>query len=349
MTVPREGFWSVPMLLLVFTPTAMVYGMAWGLWWLRRQVADCRQAESALRQVREDLQQRLRQRTADMESATAQLQQEMVHRRRAELYVRAHQEHLWHVGRVSTMAEMAAGLAHELNQPLGSIGSYADGCMRMMEGGQADSEELRTAISEIGDQVRRAGHIIHRLRRLVSEGGEPELVRSDMKRLINQVVNLVLPSIRQQQVHLSLEVEKELPPAMVDSIQVQQVLLNLMKNAVEAMSDNAASEHRLLVMQARRQFVEGEAKIELLVSDTGPGCEAALLPRIFDAFFTTKKGGMGMGLSVSRTIIEAHGGTLIAEANVPRGLIVRFMLDAAEARPDAPPRHADPARRGVAV
>ena len=273
----------------------------------------------------------------------------MTHRRSAELYVRRHQEHLSQVGRVSTMAEMAAGMAHELNQPLGSIGSYADGCMRMIEGGHADSAELRTAISEIGDQARRAGHIIHRLRRLVSEGGEPELARSDIRRLIHQVVNLVMPSIRQHKVHLSLELEKDLPPVLVDSIQIQQVLLNLMKNAVEAMSDNAVEDHRLLTVEARRQFIEGVAKVELTVTDTGPGCEAAMMPRIFDAFFTTKKGGMGMGLSVSRTIVEAHGGNLSVEPNSPKGLCMKFMLEAAETRPERPPHPPERTLRRIHV
>jgi len=344
-----SGFWSIPMTLLMLTSTGLVLGMAWGMWSLKRQVADRRQAELDLRLTRDELERRVHQRTADLERANVQLQMEMTQRQSAELYVRKHQEHLAHVGRVSTMAEMAAGMAHELNQPLGSIGSYADGCMRMIEGGQTDSSELRAAISEIGDQVRRAGHIIHRLRRLVSEGGEPELVRSDIKRVINQVVNLLLPSIRQHQVHLALELEKELPPVMVDSIQIQQVLLNLMKNAIEAMSANAASVHRLLVVEARRQFVEGVAKVELSVADTGPGCDPVLMPRIFDAFFTTKKGGMGMGLSVSRTIIEAHGGDLSVEVNSPQGLIVKFMLDAAEARPERPPQQSERTLRRVHV
>jgi len=332
-----SGFWSMPMILLMLTSTGLVLGMAWGMRSLRRQVADRHQAESALCEARDELERRVYQRTADLERANGQLQQEMTRRRSAELYVRRHQEHLAHVGRVSTMAEMAAGMAHELNQPLGSIGSYADGCMRMIEGGQADSAELRTAISEIGDQVRRAGYIIRRLRKLVCEGGEPELARSDIKRLINQVVTLMLPSIRQHQVHLSLELEKDLPPVLVDSIQIQQVLLNLLKNAAEAMSENAASDHRLLVLEARKRFVEGAAKVELTVSDTGPGCDPALLPRIFDAFFTTKKGGMGMGLPVSRTIVEAHGGNLSVGTNSPKGLIMKFMLDAVEARPERPP------------
>ena len=340
------GFWTVPQSLLMLLPAGLVLGMAWGMWGLKRQVAERRQAESALRQARDELERRVSRRTADLENANAQLQQEMAQRRQAELYIRRRQEHLWHVGRVSTMAEMAAGLAHELNQPLGSIGSYADGCMRMIEGGQADSVELRSAISEIGDQIRRVGHIIHRLRRLVSEGGELELARSDIKRLVGQVVNLVLPSIRQQEVHLSLEIEKDLPPVMVDSIQIQQVLLNLMKNAVEAMSTNTESEVRVLVVQVHRRVVEGAMKVELVVTDTGPGCSPAMLPRIFDAFFTTKKGGMGMGLSVSRTIVEAHGGKLVVQTNTPRGLIMRFILDAAEARPDAPLRQPDRANRG---
>jgi len=337
------------MILFILTSAGLVLGMAWGMWSLRRQVAERRQVESALREARDELERRVSQRTADLERTNAQLQQEMTRRRSAELYVRRHQEHLSHVGRISTMAEMAAGMAHELNQPLGSIGSYADGCMRMMEGGHADSVELRTAISEIGDQVRRAGHIIHRLRRLVSEGGEPELSRSDTRRLIHQVVNLVMPTIRQHKVHLALEMEKDLPPVMVDSIQIQQVLLNLMKNGVEAMSDNAASDHRLLVVEARRQFVEGQAKVELTVTDTGSGCDPSLLPRIFDAFFTTKKGGMGMGLSISRTIVEAHGGNLSVETNSPKGLTMKFMLDAAEARPERPPHQPERSPRRVPV
>jgi len=339
-----SGFWNVGIILLLLTSTGLVIGMAWGMWSLKRQVAQREQAELELRQARDELEHRVRKRTADLETANAQLQQEMAHRHQAEMRARQHQEHLGHVGRVSTMVEMAAGMAHELNQPLGSICGYTEGCMRMIESGKTDFAELRLALGEVSDQARRAGEIIHRLRRLVSEGGEPERVRGDLKRLVSQVVDLLLPQMRQAKVHLSLELADDLPGVLVDPIQVQQVLLNLMKNAVEAMQANGPTEHRLLVVQARPSAEiksglspdEDGAMVELCVADTGPGCDSALFDKIFDAFFSTKKGGMGMGLSISRTIIEAHGGKLWVGPNNPRGLAVHFTLEACEHRPERP-------------
>jgi two-component system sensor histidine kinase TtrS len=175
----------------------------------------------------------------------------------------------------------------------------------------------------VAAQANRAGRIIHRLREFVLDS-KPQLVRSDVNGLLKEVLDLVEPEARKARVDLSLELSPQLPPAMADGIQVQQVVLNLMRNSIEAMTEVPEPQRR---MSVKTESVNGH--VEVSVADSGPGCSAETLQHMFDAFFTTKQSGMGMGLSISRTIVEAHGGRLWATANGQRGLTVRFSLPAA--------------------
>lgn len=319
------GFWGLGLTLLALLCVGLVIGMAWGMWSLNRHIARRAGAEASLRQARDELAQRVRERTADLEDANAKLQQEMAERERAEERARQHQEQLAHVARVSTMGEMAAGLAHELNQPLGAIATFAEGAVRLIEAGTPDLDDLHGAMDEMSEQAKRAGRIIQRLRQFVSKS-VPQKLAGDIRRLTTEVVDLLAMDIRQNQVELRLEVPQRLPAVLVDRIQIQQVLLNLMRNAIEAMGKTDAAARRLRV----RAAPPANGMIEVAVSDTGPACPPEVLPKIFDAFYTTKDSGIGMGLSISRSIVEAHGGRLWTTRNADRGLTFRFTLPIAK-------------------
>ena len=295
--------------------------MAWGMWSLNRQIARRGRAEESLRQARDELAQRVRERTADLEEANTKLQEEIVERQRAEQEARQHHAELAHVARVSTMGEMAAGLAHELNQPLGAIASFADGGMRIIEGGSPNVGDLGMAMEEISEQAHRAGRIIHRLRAFVTRS-ELQTTAADVRQLTAEVVDLLAMDIRHNQIDFHLDVPREIGPVRVDRIQVQQVILNLMRNAIEAMEKTDPSDRRLVVRAERPD----DGMVEIAVADTGPACPDETLDKIFDAFFTTKASGIGMGLSISRSIIEAHGGRLWVTPNADGGLTFRFTL-----------------------
>jgi signal transduction histidine kinase len=319
------GVWGWGLTLLTVLCVSLVLGMAWGMWSLNRHIARRAAAERALRQARDMLEQRVSERTVDLEQANAKLQLEMAQRAWAEQRVRDHQEQLAYVARQSTMGEMAAGLAHELNQPLGAIASYAQGCRRLLDAEKPDAGELRHAMREVAGQALRAGRIINRLRESISQRTPPRAI-SGVDPLVREVADLLDAESRQQQVELVFDMPPTLPAVLVDRIQVQQVLLNVMRNAIEAMISNNGRARRLTV----RATPEGDQFVRIAVSDTGPGCTHDQVQQIFDAFYTTKQQGMGMGLSISRSIIEAHEGRLWAQPNEGRGLTVCFTLPTAD-------------------
>ena len=316
-----SGFWGTGIMLLVALCVGLAFGMSWGMWSLKRQIARRVETQRLLSEAHDGLAERVRERTADLEAANQRLQREMVERERAEEEARQHQEELAHVNRVSTMGEMATGLAHELNQPLGAIASFADGSLQLMELNKATPEILRTALTEVSEQARRAGLIIHRLRSFVATG-EPKRERHQLKPLAEELVELVATDFRQQQVEFHLDVPESLPEVLVDGIQTQQVLLNLIRNAIEALQQRDC-DHRRIDLVAR----SGDSgMVAVSVSDTGPGCAPESVTILFEAFFTTKKSGIGMGLSISRSIVEAHGGTIWAADRPSGGLTVQFTI-----------------------
>ena len=319
------GFWGVGLTLLVLLCVGLVVGMAWGMWQLNRQVARRAQAEADLREARDGLAVRVRERTVDLEEANRRLQEEIVERQRAERRARQRQEELAHVARVSTMGEMAAGLAHELNQPLGAIAGFADGCSRMIDSGRAEPAELSGAMQEVSEQAVRAGRIIRRLRAFVARSA-PATSTVDLRQLVREVVDLLAMDLRQNRIALELDIPDDLPVVRADGIQVQQVLLNLMRNAIEAVSRDGADEGRLVVAAT----ASDAGAVEVAVSDDGPGCGSEAMDQLFEAFYTTKASGLGMGLSISRSIVEAHGGRLWATPNDGRGMTFRFTLPGAD-------------------
>lgn len=314
-----KGFWAWGQTLLVVLCVGLVLGMAWGMWLLNRHIQQRTAAEEALRRASEELERRVRERTADLEL-------EMAERQNAEERLRQHQDQLTHVARLSTMGEMAAGLAHELHQPLGAIAGYAEGGLLLLDREKDSRDELRRALSEMSTQAQRAGRIIHRLRDFVSDRSSPKTTE-DLRTLVDEVVELMEIEARQHGVAIETDLPSKLPPVLVDRIQIQQVLLNLIRNAMEAMQSSNGREQVVRVTAGRG----GDDRIEIAVRDSGPGCEPAHRQQMFDAFFTTKPQGMGMGLSICRTIIESHHGRLWPSDNkAGRGLTMRFTLPLAE-------------------
>jgi len=324
LTQYHRPFWTWGTLSLLAMCVSLVAGMGWGMWSLKRQVNRRMLAEKRLRKTHDELEQRVAARTADLETANTQLQLEMTERQRAEERARDHHGQLAYASRVGTMGEMAAGLAHELNQPLGSIASYADGAMQLFKQGKDTNDPLiREALGEISGQARHAGRIIHRLREFVAQESPTRSIVS-IKQLIDEVAALMSAELRHNEAKLVIQVPRRLPSLLVDKIQVQQVLVNLMRNAIESMNE---VENRTITVAAG---IAGERRAVVSVSDTGAGCDDATLTRLFDPFFTTRDGGMGMGLSICRSIIEAHEGQLTATRNPEGGLTFRFTLPQAE-------------------
>jgi len=233
------------------------------------------------------------------------------------------QSELVHVSRLSAMGEMASALAHELNQPLAAISNYMKGSRRLLAASSDPNRpKLENALDRAAEQAIRAGQIIRRLRDFVSRGESEKRVES-LSKLIEEAGALGLTGAREQGVQLRFNLNPDHDLVLVDRVQVQQVLVNLFRNALEAMAQSPQRE----LIAANTQAADDMIEIE--VSDTGSGFRENVKQNLFQTFFTTKETGMGVGLSISRSIIEAHGGRMWAEANPSGGATFRFTLPAA--------------------
>lgn len=251
-----------------------------------------------------------------------QLRRMEVQRQRAEDQALRHQTDLAHIDRINTMGEMASSLAHELNQPLAAISTYCQAGLRIIENNEDKPEKLAHALEHASIQSQRAGQIIRQMRQLASKG----IVRRepvDINRVIHDTVDLVREELKRKNISLTLDLENNLPEAVADETQIEQVILNLLRNAIEAMFYDSESAHRLLISSQRTD----PKSIQVTINDTGPGMDKETLDRIFDTFYTTRKEGMGLGLSISRTIIEAHGGQLTAHSAPGTGSTFFFTLN----------------------
>ncbi len=228
------------------------------------------------------------------------------------------QDDLLHVSRLRAMGQMAAALAHELNQPLTATANYVRAALRLMDADGSGSARTRQALTLASEQIERSGEIIRRLRAFVARG---EVSRQPMKvhKLIEEASALALVGAKERGISVRLRIPSDLPPVMADRVQVQQVLLNLIRNAMEAM-DEAPRRNLTITAEA------WEGAVMLSVADSGAGISPAIQEQLFQPFVTTKQDGMGIGLSVCRTIVEAHGGRLWAEPNPDGGSIFRFTL-----------------------
>jgi two-component system sensor kinase FixL len=247
---------------------------------------------------------------------------DITERQQTEARLQELQAELVHMSRLTAMGEMASALAHELNQPLSAIANYMKGSRRLLENRTDDGATmLRDAMDKAAEQALRAGQIIRRLRDFVARG-ESERRVEDVKKLIEEASALALVGAKDKGVRVRFQFDPRCDCVLADKVQVQQVLLNLMRNAIEAMEDAATRE--LVVSTAAAP----DELVEISVADTGTGIAPEVAAQLFQPFFTTKRQGMGVGLSISRTIIEAHGGSIAPRANPGGGTIFSFTLPA---------------------
>jgi C4-dicarboxylate-specific signal transduction histidine kinase len=264
---------------------------------------------------------RVRDRTAALEKTNEQLRAEIIERKRAEESYSKTQSELAHVTRVMTMGELAASIAHEVNQPLSGVVINGNTCLRWLAANPANVEEAQEAARRIVRDGKRAGDVIARIRALATKSSSTK-ERMNMNEAIQDVVGLARDEVRRKGVKLRTELARDLSPVMGDRVQLQQVLLNLIMNGVDAMS-TVGERDRQLVIKTQRDESD---QVRVAVQDSGIGLDQEIMQKIFDAFYSTKPGGMGMGLSISRSIVQNHGGRLWAAANDGPGTTFQFTV-----------------------
>lgn len=232
-------------------------------------------------------------------------------------------QQLAHVFRLSTMEEMASGMAHEISQPLSAIVNYTLGCVRHLENPAYDNDQIKQVMQKAVQQAERAGEIVQRLKNFFCKG---QLVKTPCKinNVIRDTVSLMKNETTNSKTKIEFNFDKEIPNIFIDRIQIQQVLLNLIQNAIEAMQ-NLKKEKRIIIQTK----VISKSFIEVMMSDTGPGFSKDLVDKVFMPFFTTKAHGRGMGLAICRSIIEAHGGQFTINANTHHNSWIKFSLPVA--------------------
>jgi len=241
--------------------------------------------------------------------------------RQAEEKLRRRSAELAHMARVHDLGEMATTLAHEINQPLHAISNYANGIVRRLEKGTSNADELIDAMSEVLSEAKRAADIIAHLRRLLGKR-DPRPSTVDVNDVIQELLRLMDSEARRREVAVQVDLADNLPNVFVDRIQIEQVVLNLVRNAFDAMSDVPQDQRKLTITTS---LSEGIA-LEIAVRDAGKGLSPDIADWVFDPFFTTKTDGLGMGLAICRSIIEAHEGRICVEPNTPQGTTFRITL-----------------------
>jgi len=244
---------------------------------------------------------------------------QFIERKQAEEALRHAQAELAHVARVATLGEMSASIAHEINQPLAAVVNNAAACLHWLAA--QNLEEARQSAEFVIADGHRAGEIIDRIRALAKKAPSRR-DRIDVNETIREVIVLARSEVHGNAVSLRTRLGGELPLIVGDRIQLQQVILNLMINAIEAMKEVIDAPRELLISSTK----DDSDRVLVAVQDSGPGLKRESADRLFDAFYTTKAQGMGMGLPISRSIIEAHGGQLWATANMPHGAVFQFTL-----------------------
>jgi PAS domain S-box-containing protein len=257
---------------------------------------------------------------------------DITERKRAEESLRQAQGELAHVTRVMTLGELAASIAHEVTQPLAAIVTNGDACLRLLATDLPNLGETRKAVGSIIRDARRAVAVVTRVRGLLKKS---DVARTplDLGPVMRDVLALVQSEMARHRIVLETSLADDLPPILGDRIQLQQVVLNLLTNAIEAMRDVTDRRRRLLLITARQHESGPDASVLVAVEDAGVGFEQASVDQLFEALYTTKPEGLGMGLSISRSIIRSHGGRLWGTANAGHGATFQFTLPAWKHRP----------------
>jgi len=308
-------------------PAALLYLAQFSLpallsaWFVKKR----KDAEQALKEARDQLDVKVQQRTAELREANQQLQSEITERQRAEEAFHKTQANLAHLTRVMTMSELATSIAHEVNQPLAAIVTTGDACARWLALDPPNVGRARESVARIIAEGSRASEVVKRIRGL-SKKTTFQKSALQMNELIHEVIALLDAELVKNKVRVRTELDPDLPLVFGDRVQLQQVILNLMVNGIEAMNEVAIRPRELSI---RSQKVD-PGRVQVSVQDCGCGLESDQVEHVFEAFFTTKPGGIGMGLSISRTIVESHGGRLWATTSPDYGATFQFALPIAE-------------------
>jgi C4-dicarboxylate-specific signal transduction histidine kinase len=286
-------------------------------------VAAQRRATESVRRARDDLAVKVE----ELKTANTALRAENIERKRAEEALRQAQADLARISRVTTMGELTASIAHEVNQPLTAVVNNANASISLLPNDVPNLEEIREALTEIIDDANRASDVIARVRLLVKKTpAEKSLL--DLKDVIQDVLALARYESTTRRITIQTDQSKDLPTISGDRVQLQQVLLNLVVNGMDAMNQVEEAK-RVIIICVRRETQDGMPAVLLSVQDAGTGFKPGEMDRLFEAFYTTKPNGIGMGLAISHSIIEAHGGRLWAEPNQGAGATFKFSLPAA--------------------
>lgn len=284
-------------------------------------ITEQRLAQQQLAHYQDHLESLVEERTVQLESANEKLRQAYRERLEFEEQVNEHRAQLAHVCRLSTMSELATSISHELNQPLSAVSNYATGIRRRVKENRELTPEIMDALEQIVIQAERAGKVLQRTREFVTNR-TVQMNEIALDEVIRRSVELMLPKAERQGVEIRILCDPTLPEIKGDAIQLEQVIVNLLSNAIEALDESSEGvrEVEIVAQQA------SDHSIEITVHDSGPGIDADMTESLFDAFVTTKASGMGMGLSISRSIVEAHAGRMWIDTDTPSGATFRIRL-----------------------
>jgi C4-dicarboxylate-specific signal transduction histidine kinase len=286
-----------------------------------------RRTEEAIRQARDQLEIKVAERTVELRNVNEALVRQMAEQKRTEEVLQVTRAELARAARITTIGELTASIAHEVNQPLAAVVANADACVAWLSREHPDMAEAQAAAERTTQGATRASEVIARIRSLITKS-TPEKSRLQINQLIEQTAAVAEGQATRNLVTIKLELAPNLPLVLGDSIQLQQVILNLIVNGIEAMT-TVADRTRTLTLRSENQ---SDSQVRVAVQDSGIGLSEEVMSRLFESFFTTRAKGMGMGLSISRSIIEAHGGRLWAESNSSGGATFQFTLPTGDGR-----------------